>query len=770
MPNTRTLQRSFAGGEVTPEFYGRIDDVKYQTGLATCRNFVVFPHGPVGNRAGTRFVREVRNSTQKTRLIPFTYSTTQTMVIEISPGFFRFHTQGGTLLSAGVPYEVAHPYAEADLFDLHYVQSADVLTLAHPNYEPRELRRLGATSWTLSIVGFTAPIAAPGGVTAVASGHTAVKYTYSYAVTAIHADGVSESVASSVASASGNVLETGGIVTISWGAVATASGYRIYKLQGGIYGYIGQTTTVLSIIDDNIAPDQGKSPPTYDNAFSGAGNYPGAVSYFEQRRILAGTVNKPQNLWMTKSGTESDMSYSLPIKDDDRIAFRVAAREANTIRHIIPLTEMILLTSAAEWRVTSVNSDAITPSSVSVKPQSYVGASNVQPIIVNNSLLYEAARGGHVRELGYNWQANGFITGDLSIRAPHLFDNHTLSDMTFSKSPHPIAWFVREDGKLLGLTYMPEQQIGAWHQHDTDGLFESVCVVAEGNDDAVYFVVQRTVNGVAKRYVERMAGRWFDAQEDAYFVDCGSTYDGANTTATTMAVSGGTTWGPADELTLTASIATFVFPGSSDVGDAVVYEDSSTGIIYRLRITSTTSTTVAKGRVDKIIPAHLRGLAVTTWSFARNVISGLTWLEGKTVNILADGAVHPRKVVTGGAVTLDIAASKVQVGLPITADLQSLPLALQVEAFGQGRMKNVNQVFLRVSASSGVFVGPDADHLTEYKQRTTEPYGSAPGLKSRELRMPIEPSWNDSAQVWVRQSDPLPITVVGMTLEVSIGG
>ena len=131
---------------------------------------------------------------------------------------------------------------------------------------------------------------------------------------------------------------------------------------------------------------------------------------------------------------------------------------------------------------------------------------------------------------------------------------------------------------------------------------------------------------------------------------------------------------------------------------------------------------------------------------------------------------HPRKTVSSGAITLDIAASQVQVGLPITADLQSLPLALQVEAFGQGRMKNVNQVFLRVSASSGVFVGPDADHLTEYKQRTTEVYGAAPTLKSRELRMPIEPSWNDSAQVWVRQSDPLPITVVGMTLEVSIGG
>ena len=768
MPNTRTLQRSFAGGEVTPEFYGRIDDVKYQTGLATCRNFVVFPHGPVANRSGTKYVNEVKDSTKKTRLIPFTYSTTQTMVIELSPGTIRFHTDGGTLLSGGSPYEISNPYAEADLFDIHYVQSADILTLTHPNYEPRELKRLGATSWSLDVVSFTSPISAPSTPSVTASGHTTGKYDYSYVVTAVAANGVSESEASSSNSANGNLLETGGIVTISWSAVTDASRYNVYKLQGGIYGYIGETTGT-SIIDDNIAPDLGKTPPVYDSVFAATGDYPGAVSYFEQRRVLAGTTNEPQNLWMTRSGTESDMSYSLPIKDDDRIAFRVAAREANTIRHIVPLTELILLTSSAEWRITSVNSDAITPTSVSVKPQSYVGASNVQPMIVNNSLLYAAARGGHVRELGYNWQSNGFVTGDVSIRAPHLFDNHTIVDMAFSKSPYPVAWFVRDDGKLLGLTYMPEQQIGAWHQHDTlGGEFESVCVVAEGNDDVAYFVVKRSINGSDVRYIERMPGRWFRNPEDAFFVDCGATYDGTNTGSTTMTITGGTNWDADEDLTITASTAKFT-TGGSDINDAIVITDSA-GVKYTLTITAVTSTTVATVRTDKTLPAALFATATTDWAFARNTIGGFTWLEGETVNILGDGAVHPQKTVTGGEITLDSPAVVVQAGIPITSDLQTLPLALQIEGFGQGRYKNINQAFLRVSESSGVFIGPTTDLLTQYKQRTTEPYGSAPALQSQELRMSISPSWNDSGQIWVRQSDPLPITVVGMTLEVSIGG
>jgi len=775
MPNVRTLQRSFAGGEMSPEMFGRIDDVKYQTGAATMKNFTATPQGPAENRAGFAFVREVKDSTKRTRLIPFTYSTTQTMVIELSPGYIRFHTQGGTLLSGGVPYEIANPYAEADIFDIHYVQSADVMTLVHPNYAPRELRRLGATNWTLTTINFGSPIAAPTGVTATryipaSSSTNADTYeTMSYVVTAITADEIGESVSSSVASVTNNIFVTGATNTISWSAVTGASRYRVYKLLGGLYGYIGSTTGT-SIVDNNIAPDLSVTPPIYDNEFVSTGNYPGAVSYFEQRRCFAGTINEPQKIWMTKSGTESNLSYGLPIRDDDRIEFRVAAREANTIRHIVPLTQLLLLTGSAEWRVSSLNSDEITPTTISVRPQSYIGASNVQPVIINNALVYCGARGGHVRELGYNWQASGFITNDLSIRSAHLFDNYEISDMAFAKAPIQMVWFVSTSGMLLGLTYTPEQQVGAWHKHDTDGVFESCTVVAEGNEDRLYVVVKRTINGQTKRYVERMASRHFDSIEGAFFVDSGATYDGTNTSATTVTVSGGTTWGPSDVLTITASTAIFTYPGTGDVNDAIVLTDSA-GKKYRLTIRSTTSTTVATARVDVTLPTALRNTATTRYSFARNTISGLTWLEGKTVSILADGAVQPQKVVTSGAITIDRASSIIHIGLPYESDLQSLPLAMGIDnGMGQGRYKNVNKAWLRVFQSSGIFIGPDADHLVEAKQRTTEPYGSPPALKTEEIQIMLTPSWLDSGQVFVRQSDPLPLSIVGMTLEVAIGG
>ncbi|MBW7929806.1 MAG: hypothetical protein H3C57_00660 [Gammaproteobacteria bacterium] len=694
MANTRTLQRSFSGGEISPEMFGRNDDTKYQAGLARCRNFIVRPQGPVDNRPGFEFVSRTRwsdanpllaaDNPEPVRLIPFTYSTTQTMVIELGPGYFRFHSNGLTLLDAGSPYEIFNSYAAADLFDIHYVQSADVLTLVHPGYPPSELRRLGATNWTFTPIDFTPQISAPTGLTATASGHTTAKYLYEYVVTAVSADGLQESVPSVIAGDTGNLYESGGIVTVSWTAVGGASSYNVYKMQGGLFGYVG-SPTAATFTDDNIAPDMGKTPPRYEGVFAGSGDYPGAVSYFEQRRVFAGTRNQPQNIWMTRSGTESNMSYSIPVRDDDRISFRVAAREANTIRHIVPLNDLMMMTSSAEWRVTSVNNDAVTPSSISVRPQSYIGASNVQPIIVNNTLLYGAARGGHVYELAYSWQASGFVTGDASIRAAHLFDDDTIVDMCYAKAPTPIAWFVTASGRLLGLTYVPEQQVGAWHWHDTDGWFESCTTVAEGDEDVLYCVVRRKVGGYMRRFIERMASRRFGAQQDAFFVDSGVRYSGAPTAT----------------------------------------------------------------------------------------VSGLNHLAGKTVSILADGAVMPQKEVpVGGTVNIGVEASVVQVGLPIEADMQTLPLAIQLQdgSAGQGRVKNVNQVWLRVLRSSGIFAGPDADNLVEAKQRTTENYGEPPALKSDEINIRLSPSWAASGQVFVRQSDPLPLTVVSLTAEVSLGG
>jgi hypothetical protein len=740
----KTLHRSFSGGEVTPEMYGRLDLAKYQTGLATCKNFRVLPHGPAQRRTGFGFVNEARTSTLRVRVIPFSFSADQTVVLEFGDQYIRFHINGSTLLEANkavvgiaagvvtvtthgystgdwvfmgsrfhkvvntgantftttdlwgvatIPtgataarvYTLASPYLSADLFDLHFAQDSDVLTITHPTYAARDLARVGATNWTLTSVSFTPSAAVPGGVSVTETVAVATNLSpQRYVVTAVAADGVTESLASAVVTATNNLTLAGNYNTIAWSAAAGAARYNVYKQRGGSYGYIGQTTS-LTIDDDNVLADTSKTPPEdiYD-LNTGAGDYPSAVTYFEQRRWFAGTGDEPQTVWATRNATQSNLTSSIPSQDDDGLKFRIASRQQNAIRHLLPLSDMIALTVGGEFRIYADNAPNITPTSLSIKPQGYSGASNVQPALTSGSILYVQSQGSRIRELAYNWQASAYASIDVSIMSPHLFNGFTVVDMAYARAPVPSLWCVRSDGVLLGLTYVPEQQVYGWHQHTTDGFFESVCVVSEGSEDVLYAVVRRTVNSRSVRYIERHRTAIFTDQVDAFFVDSGLTYDGA--------------------------------PVSS--------------------------------------------------------LSGLWHLNGKTVQILADGAVHPTRVVTAGAITLDDSYSVIHVGLGYTSDLQTLPLGFEgAPAGGQGMTKNVSGVAMRVTQSSLVQAGPTFDDLTEYPAReVTDPYGSPPALRTGELRFDIAPDWNSDGGVCVRQAEPLPLTVLSMALDVAVGG
>lgn len=744
--STKTLLRSFAGGEVSPELYGRLDLAKYQSGLAKCQNFTTLPHGPATRRPGFKFGVEARTSAKRTRLIPFAYSATQTVVLEFGDQYVRFIVGNNALLetskaivsivgstvtvtahgyatgddvyigtrfhritvtgantfttadlwgaattasgtTAARVYTLATPYLEADLFDLHYAQNSDVLTITHPGYAARELKRLGATNWTLTSVSFAPTLSPPTGVSVTPTIGTAGNQNpQSYCVTVIGSDGVTESLASSVVNTSNNLTVSGNYNTVQCTSTAGLR-YNFYKKRGA-FGFIGQvvaTGATVSLVDDNVTPDTSKVPPeSIYTLNSAAGDYPGTVTYHEQRRWFAGSTNEPQNLWATRNGTESNLTSSVPSQEDDALEFRIASRQQNTVRHLLALADMIALTVGGEFRIFADGAPNITPTSLSIKPQGYSGASNVQPALTSGSILFVQAQGSRVREMAYNWQSNAYTSIDISIMAPHLFDGYTMLDLAYSRAPVPTLWVVRSDGTLLGMTYVPEQQVYGWHQHTTDGVFESVCVVSENNEDALYAVVRRTVNGRSVRYIERLQSRSFAVQADAFFVDSGLSYSGT--------------------------------PVSS--------------------------------------------------------LTGLYHLEGKQVQILADGAVHPVRTVTAGSITLDGSYSKVSVGLPYVSDLQTLPLALEgAPAAGQMLRKNVNSVGMRVTQSSLVKAGPSFSRLTDYPDReVSDPYDSPPALRTAELRMAVSASWNSDAAVCVRQDSPLPLTLLSITLDVATGG
>jgi hypothetical protein len=271
-----------------------------------------------------------------------------------------------------------------------------------------------------------------------------------------------------------------------------------------------------------------------------------------------------------------------------------------------------------------------------------------------------------------------YTSSDLCLRAAHLFDFKTIKDAATMKSPLPIVWVVSSDGKLLGMTYIPDQNVNAWHQHETDGEFESCACVAEGTEDHLYVVVKRKLRGATVRTIERMASFQYPSLTESFFVDCGGVYDGE-------------------------PVSTIYIP----------------------------------------------------------------WLEGKKVSILADGAVMPQQVVRNGRITLEKECSHVVVGLPYTADMRTLPMTLQSPGSGSGTYKNVSKAFLRVYRSSGILAGPSFEELKEYKQRTTEPPGTAPAEVTGEVTLFLSPSWTRTGEVCVRQADPLPLHLLSAAFEVS---
>lgn len=532
----RAYQPAFTAGELSPSLWARVDLSKYQTGLKTAKNLFVHAHGGISNRAGLEFINEVKDSADKARLIPFQFNTEQTYVLEFGDLYMRVYRDGGVILSAGVPYEIVTPYAHTNVADLVFCQEADVMYIVHPGYAPRKLSRLADDNWTLTTVTFAPSISPPASISAVAVVVDMTDWNpqaFYYKVAAVAESG-EESVPTAPSTFVLNDLTIeGNYNSISWPAAAGAERYIVYKEDNGVYGYIGGTEG-LSFEDRNITADLADTPQVARNPFVGSGNYPRCTTFIEQRLAFASSNNEPQAVWMSQSANYENFGYSKPTaKASDAVTFRIRARQVNEIRAMLPVKGLMLLSSGAEWLVSGgSNSDAITPSAIKIDNQGYRGTSKVQPIVVGNTLLFPQARGGVVRDFSYEFTADGFVGNDLTILARHLFEGRTINAWAYAQAPSSIVWVVLDDGSLVSLTYMKEHDVWAWTRHESGAgaVFEDVTVVEEGNEDVPYFIVKRTIDGGTVRYIERLHTREFAAVEDAFFVDCGLSYEGASAT------------------------------------------------------------------------------------------------------------------------------------------------------------------------------------------------------------------------------------------------
>lgn len=762
---------------------------------------------------------------------------------------YTAYSSGGSSFKV---YEISTNYLEAELATLKFVQSADIITIAHPNHPPAELARTGDISWTLTDVSFAPAVSNPTGISASAGG--AGSDTYRYQITAIDSETGEESLVGyttasdtitgitnadpAVVTATGHSLSDGDPVfiqsvagmdevngrifyvanstantyelenvdstdygtytsggtghkafaeitsaaaptssaphTISWTAVSGAVEYNIYKELNGVYGQIG-VATGTSFDDINITANTTFTPPSSRNPFLGTDNYPSTVTYIQQRLTFGNTNNDPEKIFLSRTANFKNFTTSSPSQSDDAITFTMAGRQVNEVRSIIDLGRMVILTTGGEWSVEG-DSGVITPTTINTKQYSYNGSGDLAPIAIDGAAIYQQARGSILRDLSYNFETDGYVGNDLTIFSSHLFDKYTLVDWAYQQIPHSILWVVRSDGTLLGMTFVRSQQVIAWHQHDLGGVVENVAVVPEGNEDTLYVTVKRTINSKTVRYVEKLSSRQISDIVDNKFMDSNLSYDGRNTTSShTMTLSGGSTWEYTETLTLTSSTGYFT---SADVGNQIHLYGAS-GDIIRFDIDAFSSTTVVTGKPHKTVPAELRTTATATWTRAVDEIQGLWHLEGEDVSVFADGFVtaspnnasYTTVTVSSGAVTLDKPYGVIHIGLPYLSDVETLDIDTPSGETLSDKKKIVGEVNMFVEETRGVWVGPKPpsndttdplEDLRELKIRDTEDYDSPVSLTTDNVAVNIKTEWNSNGRVFIRQVDPIPMTVLSI--------
>ena len=732
---------NFTGGELSPRLDGRNDLAKYASGCKTLQNMIVYPHGSAARRSGTSFVAEVENSAEKTRLIPFEFSTTQTYILEFGNEYIRFYKDGGAILEAnktitgitqanpgvvsitahgfsngdtivisgvvgmtevngkrfkvanvntndfelqdidgvdvdttsftayasgGVAnrvYQIATTYLTADLFQIKYAQSADVMYLCHPEYSVKKLSRTGHTSWTITEVDFTNGPYLDDNITAVTLSSSA------------HTVGTARDLTASAAT----------FVSTDVGRLV-----RFREGYGKITAFTSTTAVTWTIIEDT---NSGSASTDWGlGAFSDTTGYPSCVTFYEQRLVFAGTEAQPQTLYFSRSGDYENMFENRggTIADDDAIIYTIASNQVNAIRFLSATRTLIVGTVGGEFSVSGGGSDdPVTPTNILIKKQSNHGCANIDAIPVGNVTLFLQRAKRKIRELAYNFDVDGYVAPDMTILAEHISESG-VNEMSYQQEPNQIIWGVREDGQLIGLTYQREQQVVAWHRHIFGGAFSTGNAVCETiatipTDDKEYqtwVIVKRTIDGVTRRYVEYLNQFDFDEDDDTSFnfLDSQLSYNGSATTT----------------------------------------------------------------------------------------ISNLDHLEGQVVSVLADGSTHPNRTVTNGSITLSRSSTKVKVGLPYTSILQTMRIdAGSQNGTSQAKTKRIYNITVRLYESLGVEVGPDLNNMESIPFRSSaqlmnEPIPVFTGDKEVEFRG----NYETDGYIYVRQTQPLPLTVLSLYPEL----
>lgn len=501
--------------------------------------------------------------------------------------------------------------------------------------------------------------------------------------------------------------------------------------------------------------------------------YPSVGTYYQDRLVCAATTAQPQTEWASKSGDYHNHGKSVPLVASDAIVQTLNARQVNSINELIPSDQLISLTGSSSW-ATPQRGELWQPSTIGFDPQSFKGSAKVRAVQAGESAIHVSRHRTRIFDLNYQIQYDKFKSNELTTYSRHLFTRpKPIVEMDYSDEPDGLLHVVRADGVMPVLTYLRDEAVVGWARWDTQGQFKRVCVIPEDGRDAAYIVARRRIGGVWVRYVERFESRDFDEIEDAYFVDSGLSYDGRNTSTTTMYLTGGVAWVYGEELQLVASaivsplVADAIFLDFEDADP----DDPESTITTRVQVTlgDQVSTYVWTVTLTGDVAAAFRNRPTIDWATAVDTLRGLGHLEGMPVVALADGNVIEELTVTDETVVLPEPHAVTHVGLSYTCDIQTMNLTIIGQQTIRESGKNIARVAFTVNKTRGLQAGPDAQNLSEVLERTDEAYDQATRLQSGSQQVYIANSWDEDGRVFARQAYPLPAEILAVTPIFQLG-
>jgi hypothetical protein len=435
-----------------------------------------------------------------------TFELTDIDGVDVDSSAFTAYGSAGTVERV---YEIVSPYTEAQLFDLQFAQSADVLFLAHRDVQPQKLQRFADTDWQMDAI------------ETVGGPYQPINLDETLTVTPSATTGVGITVTASSPLFNANMV--GGLLRIG-GLVSTVQGYVEITAFGSTTSV---TANVIATLDGTSATDNWSL-----GSFSVDAGYPSCIAFHEQRLWYGGTIKEPQTV---KASVTLEFENFTPGADDDNaLDYQIATEQVNAIRWISSGRGLAIGTSGGAF-ILSTGSDftPITPTNVQVRRETNFGSELIVPIIIGNFQYYIQRGGRKLREFQYNFDIDRHKAFDMTLLSEHVSVSG-FTQMDFALNPNSVVWIVRADGQISTLTRQIDQEVIGWTRQisapTSTGLssYESVASVPVGEDDQVWTSIKRTVNGTERRYIEFLQDLDFGTdQEDAFFVDSGLTYDGA---------------------------------------------------------------------------------------------------------------------------------------------------------------------------------------------------------------------------------------------------